>query len=107
MGERTMDGTIRTDVEDVACNLCGGHVTEAFAERQGMQIVRCTRCALVYVNPRQTAGKLHQHYNSGQSSRIQYYLDVECADRRTFAGILGVAAQFLPHKGRLLDIGPN
>lgn len=96
-----------TEVEQVACNLCGGDVTEAFAQRQGMQIVRCTRCALVYVNPRHTAGKLQQHYNSGQSSRIQYYREVECADRRTFAGILETATQWLPDKGRVLDIGPN
>jgi 2-polyprenyl-3-methyl-5-hydroxy-6-metoxy-1,4-benzoquinol methylase len=96
-----------TELVQVSCNLCGGEVTESFARRKGMQIVRCARCALVYVNPRHNASKLQRHYNGGQSSRIQYYLDVECADRRTFAGILDMAAQLLPHKGRLLDIGPN
>jgi 2-polyprenyl-3-methyl-5-hydroxy-6-metoxy-1,4-benzoquinol methylase len=95
------------EVDQVSCNLCDGRVTERFAQRKGMQIVRCLRCGLVYVNPRLNARTLHEHYNSGQSSRIQYYLDVECADRQTFAGILDTAARLLPHTGRLLDIGPN
>jgi 2-polyprenyl-3-methyl-5-hydroxy-6-metoxy-1,4-benzoquinol methylase len=102
-----MEGSLAMDVDHVSCNLCDGRITERFAERKGMQIVRCIRCGLVYVNPRLNARMLHQHYNSGQSSRIQYYLDVECADWHTFAGILDVAARLLPHKGRLLDIGPN
>jgi 2-polyprenyl-3-methyl-5-hydroxy-6-metoxy-1,4-benzoquinol methylase len=102
-----MEARLGTEFEQVACNLCGGNGTERFARRKGMEIVRCRRCDLVFVNPRHNAKKLHQHYNSGQSSRIQYYLDVECADRRTFAGILEAAAQLLPRKGRLLDIGPN
>jgi 2-polyprenyl-3-methyl-5-hydroxy-6-metoxy-1,4-benzoquinol methylase len=102
-----MEESLDMEVDQVSCNLCDGRVTERFAERNGMWIVRCIRCGLVYVNPRLTARMLHRHYNSGQSSRIQYYLDVECADRETFAGILDVAARLLPHKGRLLDIGPN
>jgi 2-polyprenyl-3-methyl-5-hydroxy-6-metoxy-1,4-benzoquinol methylase len=102
-----MEGSLGMEVDQVSCNLCDGRITERFAERKGMQIVRCVRCGLVYVNPRLNARMLHQHYNSGQSSRIRYYRDVECADRQTFAGILDVAAQLLPHKGRLLDIGPN
>src|SRR5439155_24663959 len=102
-----MQEALDTEVEHVACNLCGGNISEVFAQRKGMQIVRCIRCDLVYVNPRHNPQKLHRHYNSGQSSRIQYYLDVECADRRTFAGVLDVAAQWLPSKGRLLEIGPN
>src|SRR5438128_277900 len=102
-----MERSLDREVDQVSCNLCDGRVTERFAERKGMQIVRCVRCGLVYVNPRLNARTLHRHYNSGQSSRVQYYLDVESADRRTFAEILDAAARLLPHKGRLLDIGPN
>src|SRR5438552_6432529 len=102
-----MEETIATELEYVACNLCGAMLAEPFARRQGMQIVRCCQCNLVYVNPRHNVRTLHNHYNSGQSSRIQYYLDVECADRRTFADILEVAGRWLRHQGRLLDIGPN
>ncbi|KPV53524.1 hypothetical protein SE17_09165 [Kouleothrix aurantiaca] len=61
----------------------------------------------MYVNPRHDAEHIFQHYNSGQSSRIQYYKDVEIADRRTFNAILDLAGQLSPQYGELLDIGPN
>jgi 2-polyprenyl-3-methyl-5-hydroxy-6-metoxy-1,4-benzoquinol methylase len=93
--------------EVVPCNLCGGSETRPFARCQGMQVVQCLHCDLVYVNPRLDGRSLHQHYNSGQSSRIRYYLDVECADRRTFAEVLAVARELVPGGGRLLDVGPN
>jgi SAM-dependent methyltransferase len=59
------------------------------------------------VSPRRDAESIYQHYNSGQSSRIQYYLDVEVADKRTFAYILDLVERLVPQHGRLLDIGPN
>jgi 2-polyprenyl-3-methyl-5-hydroxy-6-metoxy-1,4-benzoquinol methylase len=71
-----------------------------------MQVVRCLGCGLVYVSPRLDADALHRHYNSGESSRIEYYLDVEAADRRSFAEVLDRAEQVVPG-GDLLDIGPN
>jgi 2-polyprenyl-3-methyl-5-hydroxy-6-metoxy-1,4-benzoquinol methylase len=72
-----------------------------------MQVVRCVRCGLVYVNPRARAEDLQGHYNSGASSRIEYYLDAEAADKRTFAGILQLAARLSPAGGALLDVGPS
>jgi len=71
-----------------------------------MQVVRCLGCGLVYVTPRLDAEALHRHYNSGESSRIQYYLDVEVADRRSFAEVLERAERLVP-PGELLDVGPN
>jgi 2-polyprenyl-3-methyl-5-hydroxy-6-metoxy-1,4-benzoquinol methylase len=72
-----------------------------------MQVVRCLGCGLVYVSPRLDAEALHRHYNSGESSRIEYYLDVEAADRRSFAEVLDRAERLIPPGGDLLDIGPN
>jgi SAM-dependent methyltransferase len=94
-------------LEVVSCNLCQSTVTAPFAERDGLQVVQCASCGLVYVNPRHDAEHLYQHYNSGQSSRIQYYQDVEVADRRTFDAILDLAEQLAPGRGDLLDVGPN
>lgn len=94
-------------LERVACDLCGEGRTRPFARRQGMQVVRCLGCGLVYVSPRLDAEALHRHYNSGESSRIEYYLDVEVADRRSFTEVLDRAEQVVPGKGDLLDIGPN
>jgi 2-polyprenyl-3-methyl-5-hydroxy-6-metoxy-1,4-benzoquinol methylase len=94
-------------LQDVACNLCGGTITEPFKHKAGMQIVRCLACGLVYVNPRLKAEALHDHYNSDQSSRTQYYREVECADRKTFNEILDTVDRFFPARGTLLDVGPN
>jgi 2-polyprenyl-3-methyl-5-hydroxy-6-metoxy-1,4-benzoquinol methylase len=94
-------------LETVSCNLCQSNQTRPYAWRMGMQVVQCLHCGLVYVNPRFDARSLHLHYNSGHSSRMQYYRDVECADRRTFCEVLQVARQMVPNQGTLLDIGPN
>jgi 2-polyprenyl-3-methyl-5-hydroxy-6-metoxy-1,4-benzoquinol methylase len=98
---------IPVGMETVACNLCGEAGTRRFGRRQGMQLVECVGCGLVYVSPRFDAGSVHRHYNNGESSRIQYYLDVEAADRRSFAEILELAESLRPARGRLLDVGPN
>jgi len=94
-------------LESVACNLCRSQRNRPFTRRDGMQVVQCVGCGLVYVNPRLDAESIHEHYNSGQSSRIQYYRDVEVADRRSFAEILDAAEALVPARGALLDIGPN
>jgi 2-polyprenyl-3-methyl-5-hydroxy-6-metoxy-1,4-benzoquinol methylase len=99
--------SIQPGLEFVVCNLCAGSSSQPFAQRDGMQIVQCANCGLVYVNPRPTIESIVQHYNSGRSSRIQYYLDVEVADKRTFALILDLAEYLSPKRGNLLDIGPN
>ena len=94
-------------LEDVACDLCGETRARPFTRRQGMQVVRCLGCGLVYVSPRLDAAALFRHYNSGESSRIEYYLDVEAADRRSFAEVMERAEREAPGRGELLDIGPN
>jgi 2-polyprenyl-3-methyl-5-hydroxy-6-metoxy-1,4-benzoquinol methylase len=94
-------------LESVVCNLCAGQSTSPFARRGGLEVVQCVGCGLVYVNPRFNAEAVLQHYNSGQSSRIQYYVDVEAADRRSFAEVLDAAERLRPGRGRVLDIGPN
>jgi len=102
-----VEQAIQPGLEVVACNLCQGTATRPFAQRDGLQVVECTNCGLVYVNPRRDAEHIYQHYNSDQSSRIQYYLDVEVADRRTFNELLDLADRLAPQRGTLLDIGPN
>jgi 2-polyprenyl-3-methyl-5-hydroxy-6-metoxy-1,4-benzoquinol methylase len=93
-------------LEGVACNLCGGTATVPFTRKDGLDVVRCTACGLVYVNPRARVADLTEIYNSGESSRVEYYRDAEVADRRTFAEILGIAARLAPGRGALLDVGP-
>jgi 2-polyprenyl-3-methyl-5-hydroxy-6-metoxy-1,4-benzoquinol methylase len=93
-------------LEQVACNLCGGTATAPFTRKDGLDVVRCTACGLVYVNPRARVAELTEQYNTGESSRIEYYRDAAVADRRTFAEILAIAARLAPGRGSLLDVGP-
>jgi len=72
-----------------------------------MRVVRCLGCGLVYVSPRLGADAVQRHYNSGESSRIEYYLDAEAADRRSFSEVLDRAEALVSGRGDLLDIGPN
>jgi 2-polyprenyl-3-methyl-5-hydroxy-6-metoxy-1,4-benzoquinol methylase len=94
-------------LEHVVCNLCGADKTRPFMRRQGYSVVACESCDLVYVSPRATLAALAQHYNGNESSRIQYYLDGEPADRRSFAPVLERLERLQPAKGQLLDVGPN
>lgn len=98
---------IEHGLERVSCNLCGGSETRPFQRKAGYEVVTCVACGLVYVNPRPDGAHLLAHYNGNSSSRVQYYLDVEAADRRSFAEVLDVAQRLRPARGALLDIGPN
>jgi len=89
------------------CELCGSDAFRPFARGQGLRVMRCAACGLVSVNPRPDVNALHAEYNSGGSSRIQYYLDVEAADRRTALDVFELVHRFRPPPGRVLDIGPN
>ena len=94
-------------LETVGCDLCGSDRSRPFARRQGMRVVRCLGCGLVYVSPRLGADAVQRHYNSGESSRIDYYLAAEAADRRSFSQVLDRAEALVSGWGDLLDIGPN
>ena len=80
------------NLEEVACNLCGGTATRAVHPQGRLRPGACTSCGLVYVNPRTRCPGLTAHYNSDESSRIEYYSDAEVADRRTFVEILASRA---------------
>jgi SAM-dependent methyltransferase len=61
----------------------------------------------VFVHPPPTAAQVRAHYNEGRSSRLEYYVEANSADRRTFDVILARVRWLLPTRGRLLDVGPN
>ena len=98
---------MRPDLEEVACNLCGSRRRRPFARRQGLDVVACAECGLVYVSPRPGPAALRAHYNGDGSSRVRYYLEAEPADRRSFAELLEALERLRPRRGRLLDVGPN
>ncbi len=97
-------------VEDVPCNVCGGIATRRLFQAQGFWIVRCSRCGLVYVNPRLDAAGRRRVYAD------EYFLKLPNAD--VLAGPPGwtldpvsweaqrarLATAGTTH-GRLLDVG--
>src|SRR5262245_11096160 len=90
-----------------ACILCQGNRWRRFSAWITARVVQCEGCGLVFVHPLPGADAVRRHYNEGHSSRIEYYLRAEPADRRTFGEILDQAARRFPAGGHLLDVGPN
>jgi len=55
--------------EWIACNLCGGNDVHQYIQRgDGLNLVECTCCKLVYLNPRPTANEIARLYQDGYFS---------------------------------------
>jgi SAM-dependent methyltransferase len=54
-----------TDLESVACYVCGSSDSSRWAEENGFQAVRCGSCGLVYVTPRPTRASISLAAQSG------------------------------------------
>jgi 2-polyprenyl-3-methyl-5-hydroxy-6-metoxy-1,4-benzoquinol methylase len=102
-------------LERVNCNLCGADDTAPVAEIDGLHIVRCKRCGLLYLNPRYREDVLQQIYtenyydhdgivNGQEFYGYDNYVEDEENIRITFARRLKVIEQFVS-RGRLLDVG--
>lgn len=46
----------------VPCNLCGSDSTTPLFEKQGLNIVKCKKCELVYVNPGLSGKEIEKIY---------------------------------------------
>lgn len=99
-------------LEEIACNLCGSRSTKhLFATKdyrflvddRDFNVVRCTNCGLVYVNPRPDSQDIHRYYNNDFYNANE---TPEEAFRGVEERILGMAAHLKRYQtGRLLDIG--
>ena len=92
---------------DAVCNLCGGEEAAPVASDNGLPVVRCRNCGLVYVthHPSEEAlldlyGEYHSRGGGDEDSWAMLMRDVF----RESAGILD-AARNGKGPGRLLDIG--
>jgi SAM-dependent methyltransferase len=98
-------------LERVDCNLCGGSSSSSdlITEKEGLSVVRCRGCGLVYVSPRPSAADLASLYRD--PSYFQggdWYLDYlgnEPNYRRLFRRLLDLLERQHPDRGRLLDVG--
>ncbi len=88
--------------EKTVCNICNSDDSKLLFIKDGISIVRCNRCGLVYVNPRLKTDLLHDQYH--QPDYFDYYQAMEQSDKKTFADRLEKVEK-LVQPSRLLDIG--
>ncbi len=88
----------------VRCDLCGTDDPKLLLEKDGFNIVKCSNCSLVYVNPRLAGEELSELYNQNIISPYDYYLETKVDDERTFEERLDLIEEHVG-SGRLLDVG--
>jgi 2-polyprenyl-3-methyl-5-hydroxy-6-metoxy-1,4-benzoquinol methylase len=91
------------DLREVACNLCGSALRRLLAEENGLAVVRCRACGLVYVTPQPTAEELARFYEAyyAEDSEQDWYRIMIHAFHRDAQRL----EARLGRPGRLLDIG--
>ncbi|MBN2053978.1 class I SAM-dependent methyltransferase [bacterium] len=93
---------IDTHLDHVDCDLCGCNDTELRYVIQGMNIVQCSCCGLVYVNPRVPDPNPMNIYDH---SYFDYYELTSPANRITYQKRLELLERYVPAKGSILDVG--
>lgn len=89
-------------LENVLCELCGSEQTSEIYFKDGLPVVKCKRCDLIYTNPRLSNDDTVEHYSEDyfqswfKSSRI----DIKKRFRKRLNEINKLKA-----RGKLLDIG--
>ncbi len=98
-------------LHDNPCNLCGSEQRHPYCPENGLRLVQCEDCGLVYVNPRPDPHELYAlygetYFRNEQSGVVGYtnYLKDEANIRKTFAGRLKRISRFIK-PGKLLDVG--
>jgi len=86
----------------IACNLCGADDTAPWAVRNGMSVIKCRQCGLIYVNPRVDDPNPDDIYDT---SYFDYYKLTEWANGKTFIRRVKLLEKYSPGKGRILDVG--
>lgn len=106
--------SVRADAtrNHVPCNLCGSDQRQPYCPENGLGLVQCERCGLVYVSPRPDPHELYAlygetYFRSEDSGKVGYanYLRDEANIRKTFAGRLNRLEKHIAAPGKLLDIG--
>jgi 2-polyprenyl-3-methyl-5-hydroxy-6-metoxy-1,4-benzoquinol methylase len=94
------------------CNLCGNATNTPYCPENGRGLLQCNQCGLVYVGQRPSAQELYAlygetYFHNDQSGEVGYsnYIGDEANIRKTAHRRLKFVEQFIPQKGRLLDVG--
>lgn len=71
-----------TDLETIACYVCGEQKHAPWAEENGFKAVRCGECGLVYVNPRPTRSSISLAAQTGLHAGKAIVDETGARDRR-------------------------
>jgi len=89
----------------VLCNLCGSdHYTvvyDTLADHLAVRIVKCCKCGLIYMNPREDYARIQKNYTAMQDD---FYVQEEAGLRQSADFILKYLTK-INKKGRILDVG--
>lgn len=89
--------------EYVRCNLCRVDSTRPWAVKDGVPIVQCRECSLVYVNPRLDEQQRKQYYGAQYFFGGQYDSDLDRG--RMYEMEIEEIAHWIGRSGRFLDVG--
>jgi SAM-dependent methyltransferase len=117
-------GEMRLRMENVICNLCGIATDTKLVEKfqNGISLVKCRTCGLIYQNPRPSEQELLDYYDGihptlnleasespvavrgieDQSQKINAYVD---SRKRFFRRIFRSLAPLLPKQAKVCDLG--
>jgi 2-polyprenyl-3-methyl-5-hydroxy-6-metoxy-1,4-benzoquinol methylase len=96
------------DVEEISCNNCGSTKYKPYQKNSGFNIVKCSDCDLIYVNPQPTIKYLIKFYSEGEytaktwESKPSYE---KIVDDGRLKVVNFIASEYKDQKIRLLDIG--
>lgn len=95
----------------IPCNLCGSSQRQPYCPGNGLGLVRCQNCGLVYVSPRPDPNELYAlygetYFHNDESGVVGYsnYIADEANIRRTAARRLKRLSRWI-QPGRMLDVG--
>lgn len=60
-------------MESVNCNICSLNNTKLVTAIEGMKIVKCNNCKLLYLNPRPTKSEINKLYQSGYYKNRNFF----------------------------------
>jgi len=99
-------------MREMPCLFCGTHDERVRFHDGAYRVVECSRCGLVYVNPRLPTEQLHEMYqdeywNSDRAKEFGYAQYLSDADNyiRTYQRRAALLDAFKPRPGRVLDVG--
>lgn len=91
------------EVEYVSCNLCGLDRWERWGEKDGIQIVECLNCGLIYANPRLTREGLIEYYSKQYFEEGNYLEDIK--RQKMYEYEIKRMLPVVGTTGRFLDVG--